>query len=102
MTGALLLTISQAAAELHVGKATLYRQMIQPGRIRTVRIGNAVRVPRSELERWLSDELDTVDATSVIDTRPIFPAAMKAKRPSAVTAEASQEQPANVDSPRAA
>ncbi len=64
---ALLLTVNEAAAELHVGKATLYRQMIRTGRIRTVRIGNAVRVPRSELEAFIARELDTGDAPIVVD-----------------------------------
>jgi excisionase family DNA binding protein len=45
-----------AAARLAVSRATLYR-MVQRGELPTVRIGSAVRVPVSALDRWLTDHL---------------------------------------------
>jgi excisionase family DNA binding protein len=36
--------------------ATLYR-MVQRGELPTVRIGSAVRVPVSAIERWLADQI---------------------------------------------
>jgi excisionase family DNA binding protein len=51
----LLLRIDVAAERLAVSRATLYR-MVQRGEIPTVRIGAAVRVPVSALERWLAGQ----------------------------------------------
>ena len=45
-----------AAERLAVSRATLYR-MVQRGELPTVRIGSAVRVPVSALDRWLADHL---------------------------------------------
>jgi excisionase family DNA binding protein len=52
----LLLRIDVAAERLAVSRATLYR-MVQRGELPTVRIGTAVRVPVSSLERWLADQM---------------------------------------------
>ncbi len=52
----LLLRIDAAAERLAVSRATLYR-LLQRGELPTVRIGSAVRVPVSALERWLADQL---------------------------------------------
>ena len=52
----LLLRIDVAAERLAVSRATLYR-MVQRGELPTVRIGSAVRVPVSALDRWLADHL---------------------------------------------
>jgi excisionase family DNA binding protein len=52
----LLLRIDVAAERLAVSRATLYR-MVQRGEIPTVRIGTAVRVPVSALERWLAGQM---------------------------------------------
>ena len=52
----LLLRMDVAAARLAVSRATLYR-MVQRGELPTVRIGSAVRVPVSALDRWLADHL---------------------------------------------
>jgi excisionase family DNA binding protein len=52
----LLLRIGVAADRLAVSRATLYR-MVRRGDIPTVRIGTAVRVPVSALERWLAGRI---------------------------------------------
>ena len=52
----LLLRIDAAAERLAVSRATLYR-LVQRGELPTVRIGSAVRVPVSAIERWLADQL---------------------------------------------
>jgi excisionase family DNA binding protein len=52
----LLLRIDAAAERLAVSRATLYR-MLQRGEIPTVRIGTAVRIPASALERWLAGQI---------------------------------------------
>ncbi len=49
----LLLRLDAAAARLSISRATLYR-MIQRGEIPIVRIGSAVGIPVSALERWLA------------------------------------------------
>jgi excisionase family DNA binding protein len=49
----LLLRIDAAADRLSISRATLYR-MIQRGEIPVVRIGSAVRIPVSALDRWLA------------------------------------------------
>jgi excisionase family DNA binding protein len=49
----LLLRIDAAADRLSISRATLYR-MIQRGEIATIRIGSAVRIPVSALDRWLA------------------------------------------------
>ena len=52
----LLLRIDVAAERLAASRATLYR-MVQRGELPTVRIGSAVRVPVSAIERWLADQI---------------------------------------------
>jgi excisionase family DNA binding protein len=52
----LLLRIDTAAARLAVSRTTLYR-LVNRGDIPTVRIGTAVRVPVSALERWLAGQI---------------------------------------------
>ena len=49
----LLLRIDAAADRLSISRATLYR-MIQRGEIATIRIGSAVRIPVTALDRWLA------------------------------------------------
>jgi len=53
-----LLTLTDAAATLSLGKTTL-RKLIDAGDIRVVRIGGLVRVPRSEIQRWIESQLQT-------------------------------------------
>jgi excisionase family DNA binding protein len=57
----LLLRIDVAAERLAISRATLYR-MVQRGELQTVRIGSAVRVPVSALERWLAAQIASTGA----------------------------------------
>jgi len=51
MNGKLLLTVDEAAEMLGVARVTLYRLMSR-SLLRSVHIGRAVRIPRTELERF--------------------------------------------------
>jgi len=56
-----LLTVEQAAEALAVGRSTLY-QLLQAGRLRSVKIGRCRRIPRQSLDefvRGLASEPDT-------------------------------------------
>ena len=62
-TAPLLLTVDEACRELHISKFTLYG-LFRSGKLRKIKVGTATRVPRSELERWIDDQLageDQVD-----------------------------------------
>ena len=48
-----LMTLPEAARELRVCRATLYRRVLKPGGLRTVTIGKSVRVRRSDLDAYL-------------------------------------------------
>ncbi len=49
----LLLTIPEAAALLGIGK-TLCWLLVQQGELPSVRLGRLVRIPRGELEAWIT------------------------------------------------
>ena len=51
-----LLRIKEAAAALGVAYQTIYRWVYE-GRLKTVRLGRAVRIPKSEIKRLASDGL---------------------------------------------
>jgi excisionase family DNA binding protein len=52
-----LLRIPEAAAELSIGRSRLY-ELIAAGELRAVKIGErGVRVPASELERFVAERL---------------------------------------------
>jgi excisionase family DNA binding protein len=53
-----LLRIDEAAAILGVARVTVYR-LIWRGLIRPVYIGRAVRIPRSEIERFARELVET-------------------------------------------
>ena len=55
----LLLTVPEAAAVLAIGRTTLY-ELVGTGQLATVRIGRAVRIPRAELEAFVSRRCQTV------------------------------------------
>jgi excisionase family DNA binding protein len=59
-----LLRIDEAAAILGVARVTVYR-LIWRGVIRPVYIGRAVRIPRSEVERFAQE----LQQTGRVDTR---------------------------------
>lgn len=50
---ALLLKVPDAAVRLGIGRSTLY-ELLATGELRCVRIGRAVRIPRSELEQFVA------------------------------------------------
>ena len=52
-----LLKIPEAAAELSIGRSRLY-ELLSAGDIKAVRIGSrGVRVPQSELDRFVTERL---------------------------------------------
>jgi excisionase family DNA binding protein len=53
-TDAMLLRAEEVSRLLQIGR-TLTFQLIADGDLPVVRIGRAVRVPRSELERWIRE-----------------------------------------------
>lgn len=55
MSTELLVDIPEACRRLKVGKSYLYQHLIQPGRLRVVRFGRAVRIPVSELEHLVRE-----------------------------------------------
>ena len=50
---ALLLTVSEAACMLRIGRTTLY-ELVWQGRLEPVRIGRSVRFTRASLERFVA------------------------------------------------
>jgi excisionase family DNA binding protein len=54
---ALLLSVREAAKELGLGRDSTY-SLIRAGRIRSVRVGARVLVPRAELEAFCARELE--------------------------------------------
>jgi len=59
----LLLRIPEVAAELRLARSSVY-QLIQTGELPVVRIGRAVRVPRSALEDWIEHQLSEQHAVT--------------------------------------
>ena len=55
-TERVLLTTAEAASRLSIGRSKLY-ELVGGGQIVTVRIGRAVRVPASEVERYAAELL---------------------------------------------
>ncbi len=52
--GRLLLRAEEAAKLLSLGRSTVF-QLMATGELPCVRIGRAVRIPRSALERWVRE-----------------------------------------------
>jgi len=51
----LLIGVREAAAELGIGRDRAY-QLVAEGRLRSLRLGRRVLVPRAELERFVERE----------------------------------------------
>jgi excisionase family DNA binding protein len=51
---AALLTISEASRFLGIGRSFLYSNLLATGEIPTVRLGRAVRIPRSSLDEYVA------------------------------------------------
>lgn len=52
-----LLTIDQACEALHVARGTLYR-LIRDGRLGSLRIGRARRIPESAVDAFIADHVE--------------------------------------------
>lgn len=55
--GPLLLSIKQASEKLSISRTKLYEN-IHAGRLKTVRIGKSIRIPRQELEVFIRQHAD--------------------------------------------
>ena len=55
MTESLLMSVREAASALGVGRDAAYA-LVHEGRIRTVRVGRKILVPRIELEHFVERE----------------------------------------------
>jgi excisionase family DNA binding protein len=56
MTEALAVSVREAGRTLSIGRDTTY-QLIREGRLKAVRIGRRLLIPRSELEAFLQREM---------------------------------------------
>lgn len=52
----LLVRIPEACDRLSLGRSTIYA-LIAKGEIKAVKVGAAVRIPASELERWVEEQI---------------------------------------------
>lgn len=57
----LLLTVSEAADRLGLGRSTVY-ELVMRGDIPSIKIGRARRIPTSTLEIFVAERLDEVAA----------------------------------------
>lgn len=53
----LLLSVRAASRELGIGRDRLY-QLAREGRLRTIKLGRRLYVPRAELEAWVAREIE--------------------------------------------
>jgi excisionase family DNA binding protein len=53
----LLLTVTEASMRLGLARSYMYGKLVLPGRIRSIKLGRARRIPLSELERFINEEL---------------------------------------------
>jgi excisionase family DNA binding protein len=54
--GDALLTVTEAAARLKVGRTTLYG-LIADKQLRTIKIGRARRIPESVIDQWIAQQV---------------------------------------------
>lgn len=64
--GAILLRMRDVASILQLGESTV-KAMVQRGELPVVRCGRAVRVPRRELEAWVSQRTEWATTGSIVD-----------------------------------
>lgn len=55
---ALLLTVAETAAALHLGRNTVY-DLIRLGQLPTIRVGRAIRVPQAALTEWIQNNTES-------------------------------------------
>lgn len=60
---ALLLTVKETAALLHISEKTVY-QIIGQGDLPHIRFGRVIRIPRFVLERWVCEQAGVRDMPS--------------------------------------
>ena len=58
-----ILTVPEAADYLRVNPASVYR-LIQHGNLRPLRVGRVIRLTKTEIERWVEDQLTGVTTAS--------------------------------------
>jgi excisionase family DNA binding protein len=59
----LMYRLPEAAAILGLGRTTLY-ELVAAGSIRPVRLGRAIRITRSELERFVAERCTPTNAAA--------------------------------------
>jgi putative molybdopterin biosynthesis protein len=64
----LLLTAEEVAHELRLGRSKVF-EMLARGELPRVRIGRAVRIRRTDLERWVAEQGDHQASTPGIHVR---------------------------------
>jgi excisionase family DNA binding protein len=52
-----LLTIADVMALSKLSRASVYRE-IDAGRLRVVKLGRSIRIPRAEFERWIASSME--------------------------------------------
>lgn len=55
---ALLLTVTETAAALHLGRNTVY-DLIRLGQLPAVRVGRAIRIPQTALHEWINSNTES-------------------------------------------
>ena len=60
---ALMLSVKETSALLHISEKTVYKQ-IKQGDLPHVRFGRVIRIPRFGLERWICDQAGVPDMSS--------------------------------------
>ena len=60
ITDRLLLRPEEAAALTGLGRTTIY-ELMRSGELRSINVGRARRIPRVELERWVSERMEAAD-----------------------------------------
>ena len=55
MTDALLLTVEDFAGEARIGRTKAYA-IVGAGEVRSIRVGRAIRIPRSAVLEWIDSK----------------------------------------------
>ena len=63
----MLLRAEEVAKLLSLGRSTIF-QMLARGELPAVRVGRAVRIPRSALEEWIRQRTEGVDESVGVPT----------------------------------
>ena len=63
-----VLTVQEAATVLRVGRTTMYR-LIKTGKIKTIKIGRKILIPRSFIQLFVEKQAEMCYNTNEIDSR---------------------------------